>query len=222
MLVSFYGDSTSLDLQNCYENGQSAALVSSIQEFVETHNLDGVDLDIEDPEHLGAAYDSFVASLASGLHGQSKLLSSAVAEWFQDGMLDTTLNRFDFLNVMVYSSLQDSEDALEYYAVDKGVMVDRLVLGVPFFGTGDDDATEESYSAILAAYPDAWSKDRVSGGSLDGGLGFHYAGEATMAREVELGAQYGGVMIWELTLDASGSHSLMKVVRKSLSGAAEE
>ena len=217
VLVSFYGDSTSLDLQNCYENGKSAALVASIDEFVSSHHLDGVDLDIEDPAHVGSAYDGFVARLAAQMHQQSHLLTAAVAEWIQVGMQQKTLQRFDFLNVMVYSNLQDAQEALDYYSQQQSMAANRLVLGVPFFGTGDDEATEASYSEILSTYPDAWSKDRVSGGALDDGMAFNYVGVSTMAAESTLGAEYGGVMIWELTQDVAGTHSLLQVVRQRLS-----
>jgi len=52
----------------------------------------------------------------------------------------------------------------------------------------------------------------VSGGSLDGGVTLYYVGQASMARQTELGKQYGGIMIWELSQDVSGPHSLYKVI----------
>ena len=37
-----------------------------------------------------------------------------------------------------------------------------------------------------------------------------------MAQETQLGARYGGIMIWELTQDAGGPHSLLSVIQKNL------
>jgi hypothetical protein len=37
-----------------------------------------------------------------------------------------------------------------------------------------------------------------------------------MAQETKLGAQYGGVMVWELTLDAPPPHSLLNVIQTNL------
>jgi hypothetical protein len=37
-----------------------------------------------------------------------------------------------------------------------------------------------------------------------------------MAQETQLGGRYGGIMIWELTQDALGLHSLLSVIQKNL------
>jgi chitinase len=68
----------------------------------------------------------------------------------------------------------------------------------------------------MANYPNAWRVDTVSGGPLDAGKGFNYVGEDTMAREVQLGKQYGGVMVWELMGDAPAPHSLLQVIHSNL------
>ncbi len=65
------------------------------------------------------------------------------------------------------------------------------------------------------AYPNAGKVDLVGGGPLDDGRAFGYAGEATMAKEVQLGKQYGGIMIWELMGDAPAPHSLWDVIQKN-------
>jgi len=87
-----------------------------------------------------------------------------------------------------------------------------LPWGFPFFAQSGDGNIEETYSTVLAAYPDAWQSDTVSGGSLDGGVTLYYVGQDTMVRETELGKEYGGVMIWELSQDVSGPPSLYKVI----------
>jgi GH18 family chitinase len=216
VLVTFYGDSTSLDVQNCYDNGHTAALVDSMDLYARAHSLDGVDLDIEDPDHLGKPYDVLATALETRLHAEGKIVTAAVSTWIQSGMLDSTLHSFDFINMMNYSTLADAEAMLDNYHNTHGEPASKIVLGVGFFGTGTDDATTESYRTILSVYPDAWKKDYVSGGKLDSGMGFHYTGEASMAQQTKLGKQYGGIMIWELAQDASKPHALLDVIEKNL------
>jgi chitinase len=90
-----------------------------------------------------------------------------------------------------------------------------MTLGVPFFGQSADGSIAESYATILAAYPNAWQSDEVSGGTLDGGAALYYVGQTTMAQETLLGKQYGGIMIWELSQDAPSPHSLLSVIQQN-------
>jgi GH18 family chitinase len=215
VLVSITNDNK--NISQFYQAGLSAPVVESLASFVQAHNFDGVDADLEDPTNMGADYDTFIATLVAKLHPEGKLVTAAVAEWIvsQNAMSLTTLHQFDFLNVMVYSNLADDQAALAYFSSLKEP-AKQMVLGVPFFGQNADGSISETYAAILAAYPKAWQTDQVSGGSLDGGVTLYYVGEATMAKETLLGKQYGGVMIWELTQDAKPPHSLLKVIQKNL------
>ncbi len=199
-----------------YLAGLSAQLADSVDRFVASHDLDGVDVDIEDAPTMGAPYGEFVSALASRMHGEKKLLSVAMAPYLQSGIPDSVLSDCDFINVETYSSDTAAVSDLQYYAVQKTAPADKLVLGVPFFGITPDRSTIMSYSSILAAYPDAWQTDEVSGGSLNNGATFNYLGESTMTKETQLGAQYGGVMVWEISQDAPAPHSLLDVIRKNL------
>lgn len=199
-----------------YNAGLSAQFAAAIDQYVAAHNLDGVDVDMEDPSNMGRPYGDFVLALAARLHPEGKLLTAAVASYLGSAIPNSALAQFDFLNVMAYSNYADAGGELQYFSTRKSIAPEKLVLGVPFFGSTHDWTEEESYATILAAYPDAWQKDEVSGGSLDGGVTFDYVGEATMAQETQLGAHYGGVMIWELTQDADGPHSLLSVIQKNL------
>ena len=198
-----------------YNAGLSAPLVSSLDQFVKQHNLDGVDLDIEDPSNMGAPFLAFTTALTSTFHPEGKLVTAAVAKYLQDSMPNAALHQFDLLNIMNYSSYSAAVTALNFYAVDEKIEAAKLVLGVPFFGSNDGDSKEESYKAILTAYPNAWRGDLTAGGTLDGGQAFHYVGEATMARETELGKRYGGIMLWDLTDDAPAPHALMQIIERN-------
>ena len=195
-----------------YNVGLSEPVVASLRAFVLAHNFDGVDLDIEDPSNMGAPYLTFTSTLTAAFHPDGKLITAAVARYLQGSMPDAALRQFDLLNIMNYSSYSAAVAAMNFYANQKKIPASKLVLGVPFFGSSEDDSREESYKNILAAYPNAWKVDLVGGGPLDDGLAFHYVGESTMAQETELGKKYGGIMFWDLADDASAPHSLLMAI----------
>ncbi|MGO8717887.1 MAG: glycosyl hydrolase family 18 protein [Acidobacteriaceae bacterium] len=199
-----------------YNAGLSVELVNSLDKFVAAHGFDGVDLDIEDPSNMGAPYGTLVNALIEKFHTEGKIVTAAVAKYLQSSMPDAALHQFDFINVMNYSSYDAAAGLLRFYAVDEKVPRDKIVLGVPFFGSNSDDSKEESYQTILAAYPNAWKVDLAGGGPLDDGQAFRYVGEATMARETLLGEYYGGIMIWQILGDAPAPHSLLNVIQNNL------
>lgn len=216
VILSIGGGGGDQQILQFYDAGLSKPLVKSLNTYIHQHNLDGVDVDIEDPGHMGAPYTTFAKTLIDEFHPQGKIVTAAVAQWIQDGMEDKALHMFDFVNVMNYSNLSDAEDAMTYYNQTKHVPRERMTLGVPFFASSADGNTEETYSTVLQAYPDAWQTDVVSGGSLDGGIALYYVGEATMAKETKLGKKYGGIMIWELSQDGAPPHSLLNVIQDNL------
>jgi GH18 family chitinase len=218
VLISIGGGDLSADstISQFYNAGLSSQFASSIESYLTAHDLDGLDVDMEDPNNLGQPYADFVSALSHALKPSGKLLTAAMAQYLQSAIPDSVLGNLDFINVMTYSKLADAVSDLDFYSQQKKVPVSRLVLGVPFFGQSADGAIDESYATILSAYPNAWKTDQVSGGKLDGGITLYYVGETTMATETKLGAQYGGIMIWELTGDAAPPHSLLGVIRSNL------
>jgi chitinase len=199
-----------------YNGGLSQQLTDSLDRYAQAHHIDGIDVDIEDPSNMGAPFLTFVNTLVAKFRPQGKLITAAVAQYLQGSMPSAALHQFDFINVMVYSSLAASNTALQYYANECHVPKDRIVLGVPFFGSTAGDDKEEDYKTIFGAYPNAWQVDLAGGGLLDDGKAFHYAGEETMKQETLLGRQYGGIMIWEIMGDAPAPHSLLSVVLNNL------
>ncbi|HSZ83282.1 MAG TPA: glycosyl hydrolase family 18 protein, partial [Polyangia bacterium] len=185
-------------------------LVDNLDAFVAAHDFDGVDIDIESPENLGAKYSTFVAMVVAKLHPEGKLVTAAVAQYLQDSMSDATLHSFDFVNVMIYSSLADTMKQATYYVSTKKVPKNLVVLGAGFFGDSGDN--EYSYAQILEADPTAWSKDTAT---VDGAT-VHYEGMATMKQIADLSKGFGGIMVWELSEDTTDAHSLWKVIQGEL------
>jgi GH18 family chitinase len=186
-------------------------LVANLDTFVSAHGFDGVDVDIEDPNHLGSDYTAFVNAVVGKLRPEGKLVTAAVAQYLQDSMEDATLHSFDFVNVMIYSNYNDSVSALTYYAQTKNVPANLLTLGAGFFGS-DSDGNEYAYSDILAADPNAWGYDQtqVQGKTVN------YTGMASMKKLTEYSKGYGGIMFWELSEDVTGSHSLYQTIQGAL------
>ena len=192
-----------------YKNaGNVPALVDSLDGFVAAHGFDGVDIDIEDPSHLGGDYSTFVDAVVAKLRPEGKLVTAATAQYLQDSMQDATMNSFDFLNVMVYSSYSDSVSAMTYYTQTKKVDPSKVTLGAGFFGS-DSGGNEYAYRDILAADSSAWSKDQaqVNGNTVN------YTGMASMKKLADYSKGYGGIMFWELSEDVTDSHSLYKVIQ---------
>lgn len=216
VLLSIGGGGGDQRIIQFYNVGLSAPLVASLDKFVHAHQLDGVDLDIEDPSNMGAPFAALVSMLTSTFHPEGGIVTAAVAKYLQDSMPDAALHQFDFINVMNYSSCTAAVTALQFYAQDKKVPKNQIVLGVPFFASNSGDSKEEDYAKVLAAYPNAWRVDIVGGGPLDDGQAFSYVGESTMAQETLLGRQYGGIMIWEMMGDAPSPHSLLKVIEQNI------
>jgi chitinase len=185
-------------------------LVDNLDAFVAAHDFDGVDIDIESPDNLGTKYSTFVAMVVAKMHPEGKLVTAAVAQYLQDSMSDATLHAFDFVNVMIYSSLADTMKQATYYVNTKKVPKNLVVLGAGFFGDSGDN--EYSYAQILAADPTAWSKDTAT---VDGAT-VHYEGMATMKQIADLSKGFGGIMVWELSEDTTDAHSLWRVIQGEL------
>jgi chitinase len=219
VMLSIGGGDNASDalIEQFYNAGLSTQLAASLDSYLAAHNLDGADVDIEDPANMGTNYEAFVTALITKLHPEGKIVTAPVAEWLQtqNVMSNATLHAFDFVNVMVYSNLSDCQTALTYFS-SLGEPASQMTLGVPFFGQSADGSIAETYATILAAYPNAWQSDEVSGGTLDGGVALYYVGQATMAQETLLGKQYGGIAIWELSQDAPSPHSLLSVIQQSM------
>lgn len=91
----------------------------------------------------------------------------------------------------------------------RGIDAEKLVLGVPFYGRPGN----ATYRTLLANDPATASGDRVS----FQGIEQNYNGPATVRRKTELALQrVGGIMIWELSQDARGSDSLLRVIGEAV------
>ena len=220
VLASLGGDKGDSRYMQFYNAGLSDQIADAVDSYVKKNNLDGVDVDIESPDQMGVPYTQFVNALVSRLRPEGKLVTAAVAQYIQAGVQDQVLQQFDIINVMIYGGYDEI-----YRSPELGGGYDRSVADMAWWVNSEHIPKEKltlgigfhNYSAILAAYPNAWAVDAVGGGTFRNGVVMNYQGEATVAKLTQLSAQYGGAMIWELSQDdPANPHSLLKVIQKNL------
>lgn len=202
------------------------SLNAKITVFCEKYNLDGIDLDIElgSGDAVWKNYGAWVSDLRTICDRHGWHLSTATAQWVAYDVTPQTFSLFDFINVMAYdndsygsdshSSYQFAVECLNYFNTIKNVPKEKLVLGVPFYGRGYDDSgaldwnSYKSFSDLVAIDAANFNLDRYGDVA--------YTGAQTMREKCALAKNYGGIMIWELTLDAEGEYSLLGVIKEEL------
>ncbi len=189
--------------------------------YVKNNHLDGVDVDLEG-DIIGKDYGGFIHILATTFHPQGKIVTAAVATWFEQQIPASTFADFDFVNIMSYDETGPWDTAHPgphspyYKAVNdlafwagKGLPPAKTNLGVPFYGWGFYNKTSEeeyAYKDIVSQYKGAEFTDKVADT-------IYYNGMITMGRKTKLAMQQaGGVMIWQLTEDAEGKKSLLNEI----------
>jgi GH18 family chitinase len=222
VLVSIGGAGAgSTQVASLYVPATVDAFVTTIAAYLDAQNLDGIDVDVEgDP--VNGNYAGFIDKLVAKVRPKGKLVTSALAQWFGNNIAPATYAQFDFVNVMSYDKCGNAPcehstyDAavrdLDYFKA-KGVTSDKMVLGVPFYchcWGATCAASQVAYAQVLAKFP----------GGMDyiqsNGITYSCNGPATIQKKAGLAQGYGGMMAWEITQDAGGDQSLLKVMADNL------
>lgn len=193
-----------------------ARFVAETARLCAERGLDGVDLDWEHPRGAAqlAAYGLLVDELKAALAPRKGEVTLTVAGAAQ--LPPNAGRRADRVQLMAYDlpgrhAATEAAKAKAEAILAAGVPAGRLVLGVPFYGRGVTDRNRTlPYREILARHRPKPDQDDVDG--------LHFNGPATMARKAAWVRQrgLGGVMAWELTQDAAGEASLLRVLRTEL------
>ena len=206
---------------------ERAAFNSNIMDYCESYDFDGIDLDIElsSRNEIWNYYGDWCTELRTLCDERDMKMSTATAQWVAEKVSPETFALFDFVNVMAYDNDEDvhshasyeySEECLDYFSERKKIPREKLVLGVPFYGRGytaDGELDWNSYMSfadIVSKGDEYYTADRYNG--------IAYNGADTIAKKAELANGYGGIMMWELTQDAKGEKSLLKVINDTLIG----
>jgi chitinase len=208
-----------------------AAFAAKLADYVSSHNLDGLDVDIEGPS-INKDYGAFIHDLAKVLKPKGKLLTAALSQGYGGKSVpDAVFADLDFVNIMAYdgagpwkpaapgqhSSFEFAKRNVSYW-LDRGLPKAKAVLGVPFYGYGFGEAFRSgdySYSSIVATYPGAEKLDQV-------GKTIWYNGIPTIKAKAKYVVDQGlaGIMIWELDYDVKGEFSLLSALSETLLPAA--
>ena len=202
--------------------------IDKIVSYVESNNLDGVDVDIEGNlfPYIGELYNPFVIELREALHAKGKGMSCALgASDVNKVVKQEALEAYDFINVMVYdktgiwnpdeigphSPFSYAEEAIQYWTVERKIPTERITLGVPFYGF---DFTPP---ARYIDFNEIVSQD-LSLAYLDSTGMRYYNGIPMIVKKVQLAKdkKLGGVMIWELSSDILNDLSLLKALDQAV------
>jgi len=212
---------------NLITPGNRTAFIQKIYDYVVAHNFDGVDVDLEGPA-INGDYGGFVIALANKMHANGKLISAALSEGYGGANVpSSTFAAYDWINIMAYDATgpwapnnpgQHSPYSMAVnqfnYWTGRGLPASKAVIGLPFYGYGFGASANQgiSYANIVAQYPGAENLDQV-------GNTIYYNGIPTIKQKTTFAIQNAaGVMIWELSQDATGSKSLLTAINQVISG----
>lgn len=205
------------------------ALIEKLVRLTKEYHLDGIDVDLEG-ERIDANYEQFINGLSVALRSKGKMLTAAVATVYKTRYTDNALAQFDFISIMSYDKTgpwrpekpgphapyEMAVEDMDYWAGEKAIAKERLNLGIPFYGYGFGPkiAADMSYQKIINTYNGAEKTDSVT--IKDGGT-IYYNGIPTIKNKTKLALQRtGGIMIWQLLQDTTGSKSLLNVVSETI------
>jgi len=232
VLMSIGGGNIPAYLPGLLANDKRQAFINSIVDEAVQQDYDGVDVDLEG-DAVNGYYSAFVTELADALAAKHKLITAAVATWYAKSVTDSALARFDFINIMSYDKTGPWEPAkagphspyematadVEYWRDTRHTASEKLTLGLPFYGYGfgpNNTTSDWNYRDIISKYPGAENKDELKAAN---GHTVYYNGLITIKKKTMYARQQtGGVMIWELSQDATGSLSLLKAINDVAGG----
>ncbi len=200
---------------------------AEIMQYCEKFGFDGIDLDIElgSSDRIWNYYADWCTELRGLCDERDMQMSTATAAWVAYNISPETFALFDFVNVMAYDNDEDpvshstyeyAQVCLDYFSSRKKIPAEKLVLGVPFYGRGYDSNgrldwdSAASFAEILRNGEEYYALDNCNG--------MAYNGAVTIAEKAKLSSRYGGIMIWELSHDADGDKSLLKVINDTMRG----
>ncbi len=202
-------------------------LVEGIAKLLDDYDFDGVDIDLEN-DLINEHYAPFVYAVAKAVKAKNKLVTAALARWNSDKIADSTLARYDFINVMSYDATGPWNPAragqhspysmavndFKYYTETRKIASDKILIGLPFYGYGFNGApVSMQYKDIIRDHPGSELKDEISMGS--GTL--YYNGITTIESKTKFAVDNGaaGVMIWQLLQDSKDDKSLLKAINNT-------
>ncbi|MEQ8703266.1 MAG: glycosyl hydrolase family 18 protein [Phaeodactylibacter sp.] len=201
-----------------------SAFIHKIMQYVEVHELDGIDFDLE-WSHVNEKYSPFVLELRDSVTAHGLTLTAALPGTHRyPDITDEALAAYDWINMMAYdltgswapnnpgphSPYSFALNAMFYWQ-GQGVPKSKLTLGVPFYGYdfGGTPVVSRRYGTIVDWDPENAWVDQVDQ--------VYYNGIPTIVQKTQLAhAQLAGIMIWELGQDHFSDLSLLRAIDETL------
>jgi GH18 family chitinase len=188
---------------------------ANLTRFCVDHRFDGADIDWEHPANANEnqGYGALLVELRRAFQPRGLLLTMALADWQDPGPI--AYQAVDRIHVMAYDHDEPHHSTLDHAKADlnafvaRGVPRTKLSLGLPFYGRNiKDHSVEATYAELVNKYKPPRDAD------LAGGFYFNGINTVQQKTRYALDQGFGGVMIWELGQDATGSASLLRAVRE--------
>ncbi len=192
--------------------------VREVLSFVETYNLDGVEIDWEYPDaESSGLYERLLLALEEELSPMGKTLSAAVAaagsvhtkaESVQS-VTETALESLDWINIMAYdlaggqhSPYWLADVSIQYWK-NRGASEDQIVLGIPLYAR----PSWKQYRHLVALDKANAYMDYLPGDKLDS----YYNGLGTIRQKTRLALNKGGgIMFFDIQEDTRDETSGLK------------
>lgn len=227
----YYGSSIFYDMARNEPSRKEFA--HQVKTFCLSKGFDGFDVDWEglSSNSEGAAHEALLITLKDTLHAAGLGLAVTVQQGGNAVFFTQTgINQADLIQIMSYDatgtwsgspegqhSSYDFASAGITYWKNKGATVSKLVVGVPFYGYNFSNmpcpCAAVTYANIIASYPTlADNIDYLPSGSI------YFNGATTISNKAKLARTQHtqGIMIWEMSQDATGTNSLLTKTVSSL------
>ena len=229
VIAAFAGGNPPEHLKDLLIPSKRKVLVDGLTQLTRTYDLDGIDVDLEG-DFVNENYEAFVVDLSAALKKEGKLMTAAVATWNSAAYSNKAIALFDLVNIMAYdhtgpwrkdqpgphSTYEAAVADFNHWNINRSIPSEKLVLGLPFYayGFGNDIQESMNFGDLVTAYPGA---EKADSWAVTGKGTFYYNGQPTIKKKVEFAMEKkaGGVMIWQLLGDASGTLSLLTTIHNT-------
>lgn len=227
VFVSIGGGGLSDEIEHIYreqtKTENRAQFISNLMRFVREKHVDGIDVDLEGSMVQMSTYNGFVKELIDSAHAFNIEVSAAFAKWTGASVDQSTIEKFDFINLMSYdytgpwstegqhAPMSQVKGDFNYWK-ERGAQPENLVVGLPFYGYQFDaeSTSAKTWCEIVNNYPDSLNQDEIV---TDEGT-LYFNGKMTIQAKLDFidDNNAGGAMIWELGQDCFNEQSMLSFI----------